>query len=125
MADRVCAQIWKRQTRGHVNSQLTFVELRLEVLQALARRFDPLGERFTSILNHDPREGQWDDFAVEDEKSSGNIYRLLRELYFLRVKTRDDREQDEIQRWIWTCHQALRSDLPTFSLQWADPSKLI
>lgn len=118
--DKYCAQIWQRQQMKRTKI-LTYVELRLDVLKQLAKRFDAERMRFTAILNHSSTSGSWDTDSYEDEEESGNIYRLLSELRYLQSKTSDRDELDEIQRWIWTVTQALESDLPTFSFAYIPP----
>jgi hypothetical protein len=111
---RVCAQILQRQQRGRTH-QLTYVDLNLDVLKNLARSIDPLEVHFTSILRHDSLDGSWDELPQDDEEKSGNIYRLLSELHYLKHKARTFQERDEIQRWLWTCYETLKSDLISFS----------
>jgi hypothetical protein len=81
-----------------------------------AQLLDPDREKFTAILKHYPHKGSWDDFAIENEKESGSIFDLIRELYYLKSKTTTDLQRDQIQRWLWTCSQVLRSDLRVLQL---------
>jgi hypothetical protein len=117
----ISGQLLLRQQAGRTK-RFTFVEIQLEPLKEIARRFDPGREKFTATLFHSLDRGMYGPDPVDDDGMYGNIFRLLHELYHLRHLVTDVDEKDHIRRWIWTAEQALRlSNLQTFSLGWCGP----
>ena len=108
------AQIFRRQQRGRTH-HLTYVRLRLWILKStILRMEEPLN--FPVIGHHSAVHGSFDDFTIDSDSDTGNIYALLKELHYLKTQNIAQYERDELDRWIWTCMQALKSDLPTFLL---------